>query len=182
MTFPQSAEELVRRLRAGIPMRDGPLGQQPSRLDAEDLMREAATMIETLSRAPSDEELLKTAQLLLQNAEGCAVNHYGHDFETMGCPGWLKDAKAVIEAAALRRVSRPVQEGWRRYAAAKKAADALLAPLTMEVGRLLEEAPDHEIEIIAYGDSIKIKASVFNALYEATDAEVPVSPDTGKEG
>lgn len=37
---------LVEELRKGIPMRDGPLGPQPSRLDAEDLMRRAADRIE----------------------------------------------------------------------------------------------------------------------------------------
>jgi hypothetical protein len=53
--------------------------------------------------------------------------------------------------------------------AAKLAADSILAPMTMEVGRLMFDAPDEEITLIAYGDTIKIPASKFNALYRATD-------------
>ncbi len=56
---------------------------------------------------------------------------------------------------------------WRKNVIS--AADAILAPLTMEVGRLMEDAPDHEMIIRAYGQRIKIPASKFMALYRATD-------------
>lgn len=46
------------------------------------------------------ETLRKEAFLLLQNSEGCALNHYGHDAELFGMPGWLVDSRARIEAAA----------------------------------------------------------------------------------
>lgn len=56
-----------------------------------------------------------------------------------------------------------------KYGAAIKAADAILAPLTMEVGRLLEEAPTHEITIVAFGEEIKLTAKHFMDLYRATE-------------
>ena len=40
-----------------------------------------------------------TARVLLQNAEGCAVNHYGEDYHLHGEPGWLRDCRSSIEAA-----------------------------------------------------------------------------------
>lgn len=43
--------------------------------------------------------LLTTAKLLLQNAVGCATNHYGHDHELSGLPGWLADCERDIRAA-----------------------------------------------------------------------------------
>lgn len=43
--------------------------------------------------------LCTAAGMLQQNAEGCAINHYGHDFETHGLPGWLTDTRADIDAA-----------------------------------------------------------------------------------
>lgn len=46
------------------------------------------------------EALRKTAALLQQNAEGCAANHYGHDLELHGLPGWLTDTKTSIDKAA----------------------------------------------------------------------------------
>jgi hypothetical protein len=52
---------------------------------------------------PPDREayqrLLTTAKLLLQNAIGCATNHYGHDCELNGLPGWLTDCQRDIEKA-----------------------------------------------------------------------------------
>lgn len=47
------------------------------------------------------ERLRKTAALLQQNAEGCAANHYGEDFQIHGMPGWLTDTAADIARAAL---------------------------------------------------------------------------------
>lgn len=67
-----------------------------------------ARAIEVIRRpgAPSVEvaigvlrELRLTARVLLQNSEGCAVNHYGGDHELFGMPGWLRDSEAVIEKA-----------------------------------------------------------------------------------
>jgi hypothetical protein len=44
-------------------------------------------------------ELRLAARVLLQNAEGCAVNHYGEDFHLHGEPGWLRDCRLTIEKA-----------------------------------------------------------------------------------
>lgn len=52
---------------------------------------------------------------------------------------------------------------------AKVAADAILAPLTAEIGRLLEEAPDYPITIEAASHEVIIPAKHFMALYRATD-------------
>lgn len=46
------------------------------------------------------ETLRKEAHLLLQNSEGCALNHYGDDGHLHGMPGWLMDSRQRIEAAA----------------------------------------------------------------------------------
>lgn len=46
------------------------------------------------------EKLRKSAALLQQNAEGCAVNHYGDDFHIHGMPCWLTDTAADIAAVA----------------------------------------------------------------------------------
>lgn len=43
--------------------------------------------------------LLSAAKLLQASCEGCAVNHYGEDFQLHGLPGWLADTKADIETA-----------------------------------------------------------------------------------
>lgn len=55
-------------------------------------------------------ELRLTARLLLQNAEGCAVNHYGSDFELHGPPGWLADAENVIVKAEAALASSPTTD------------------------------------------------------------------------
>jgi len=44
-------------------------------------------------------KLCLTARILLQNAEGCAVNHHGIDHEIHGMPGWLADCAKDIERA-----------------------------------------------------------------------------------
>lgn len=44
-------------------------------------------------------QLLKTAKLLKQNAEGCAVNHYAGDFAIQGLPGWIGDCANSISRA-----------------------------------------------------------------------------------
>ncbi|WP_422366381.1 hypothetical protein [Pelagibius sp.] len=43
--------------------------------------------------------LLKTAKLLYQNAEGCAVNHHALDYHEQGLPGWLADCLSDIAEA-----------------------------------------------------------------------------------
>lgn len=43
-------------------------------------------------------KLVSTATLLHQNSVGCAINHYGSDFELHGLPGWLADAENDIVA------------------------------------------------------------------------------------
>ena len=44
--------------------------------------------------------LITSAKMLLQNAVGCAVNHYGEDYSTHGEPGWVADCRADIVRAA----------------------------------------------------------------------------------
>jgi len=48
--------------------------------------------------------VIHEGELLLQNAEGCALNHHGHDVELFGMPGWmatcsdrLTEARALME-------------------------------------------------------------------------------------
>jgi hypothetical protein len=56
-------------------------------------------------------ELRLTARLLLQNAEGCAVNHYGEDFQLFGPPGWITDCEAaIVEAEAALTASKDTGE------------------------------------------------------------------------
>lgn len=44
-------------------------------------------------------KLRLTARVLLQNSDGCAVNHYGRDYIAHGRPGWLADCEKDIERA-----------------------------------------------------------------------------------
>lgn len=40
--------------------------------------------------------------LLLNNSQGCALNHYGDDAATLGLPGWLEDCrKDVLDFTAM---------------------------------------------------------------------------------
>lgn len=48
-----------------------------------------------------------TANVLLQNSEGCAVNHYGEDYYLHGEPGWLRDSRLCIEAAEAALINSP---------------------------------------------------------------------------
>jgi hypothetical protein len=83
-------------------------------IGAAELASERAIRAEALSAAPPQEalnpdvfrRLLRTAQLLQQNSEGCAVNHHGLDFEQQGLPGWLADTQRAIDEATLA-LSRP---------------------------------------------------------------------------
>ena len=44
-------------------------------------------------------KLGKTTALLIQNAHGCAVNHYGEDYAVHGKPGWIAGCEADLAAA-----------------------------------------------------------------------------------
>jgi hypothetical protein len=45
--------------------------------------------------------IIQSAKLLQQNSEGCAVNHFAHDFNEQGFPSWLADTQAhIVEAEA----------------------------------------------------------------------------------
>ncbi len=48
-----------------------------------------------------------TARVLLQNAEGCAINHHGGDYYLHGEPGWLKDCRRSIEQAEADLINSP---------------------------------------------------------------------------
>lgn len=41
--------------------------------------------------------MVREASMLLQNAEGCAANHYGNDIELHGEPQWTTDSRARIK-------------------------------------------------------------------------------------
>jgi hypothetical protein len=65
-------------------------------------------------------DLIRTAQLLQQNSEGCAVNHHGLDFEEQGLPGWLRDTAKSISAALVAVGQR--KDGDQRSGADEPAA------------------------------------------------------------
>ena len=79
--------------------------------DATDAMADAACAIDQLladrtallAKVERYERALTrlglNAALLLENAKGCAVNHYGHDIELNGMPGWLADCEREINDA-----------------------------------------------------------------------------------
>jgi hypothetical protein len=46
------------------------------------------------------EKLARTATLLHQNSEMCAMHHHGDDYYHIGRPGWLIDAERDIREAA----------------------------------------------------------------------------------
>lgn len=50
------------------------------------------------AREEAERRMLTAAKLMLAQCEGCAVNHYGHDHEVHGVPGWLVDCAADIAA------------------------------------------------------------------------------------
>src|SRR3546814_8188299 len=63
-------------------------------------MRLAADRIKALSERVAEleaagEVLRREAAMLAQSAIGCAVNHYGEDFQRHGLPGWLRDRKST---------------------------------------------------------------------------------------
>lgn len=75
----------------------------------------------------------------------------------------LTDANAIGAALSLAAVAQ------EKMFHAKRAADAILAPLTAEVGRLLEENPGADVLIVCFGEEIKLTAKHFTDLYDATD-------------
>lgn len=82
-------------------MNDEPLNPTPERR-----LMQAEARIAKLKAALTSLRL--TARVLLQNAEGCAVNHYGEDFQLHGEPGWLADSRKTIEAAeAVLGIGKP---------------------------------------------------------------------------
>ncbi len=68
----------------------------------------------TLSTTPGREEIaerlsrIRTSMAMLQqNAEGCAMNHYGGDHELFGMPGWLADTgKDLADLTAILSLLR----------------------------------------------------------------------------
>ena len=80
---------------------------------AEDVWLPAEANARLIASAPdlleALEGLRKTAQLLFDNAVGCAVNHHSLDFEQQGLPGWLVDAEAEIKAVstAIAKARKP---------------------------------------------------------------------------
>jgi hypothetical protein len=79
----------------------------------------------------------------------------------------------------LRELSKPESDDYDRavvallddFDAAIVAADGILAPMTMEFGRILEEAPNQLVELTLCSCDVQIPASKFMALYRATDHE-----------
>lgn len=66
----------------------------PGAANHPDCVDKRITQLENALRS-----LRLTARVLLQNSEGCAINHYGADYYLHGEPGWLKDCRGSIEAA-----------------------------------------------------------------------------------
>ncbi|HEX7767086.1 MAG TPA: hypothetical protein VF443_10255 [Nitrospira sp.] len=56
-----------------------------------------------------------------------------------------------------------------RLIATKTAADAILAPMTAEFGRIMEEAPNELIDMTLCSQDAAVPAGKFMALYHATD-------------
>lgn len=82
----------------------------PEQLDAVWEAKAIAFKVPALVEALRD--LRSHAVTLLQNSEGCAVNHYGEDFSLFGMPGWLADARAAVERAtdAIAPFQAPVSD------------------------------------------------------------------------
>lgn len=57
------------------------------------------------------EAALKEGRMLLQQAIGCAENHYGGDHEMFGLPGWLADSQARLEALSALSKPEPLPAG-----------------------------------------------------------------------
>lgn len=89
----------------------------PFRHSGDDQLEAAIRAYLEARPVPTDEavealrKLLLAAKVLRQNAEGCAVNHYGADFELHGLPGWLAGAQRDIENGEAALASLPTGSG-----------------------------------------------------------------------
>lgn len=80
-----------------------------------------------------------------------------------------KNARSTLqEIDANARLIAAAPDLLAEHTAACDAADAILALMTMEYGRLMVEGPDEEIELTLCGHSVRIPAHKFNKLYNAT--------------
>ncbi len=70
--------------------------------------REALATVRALVDALT--RLRTAAAMLQQHSEGCAANHYGHDMEIHGMPGWLADTRKDIEFATAALASAGAQQ------------------------------------------------------------------------
>lgn len=77
----------------------------------------------------------------------------------------LEDAKGV-EADDLEAEIKRLRAS---SAAVREVADAILAPITAEFGRVLYENPGSEVVIQCEGCKVKLTAGHFMALYDATN-------------
>lgn len=69
-------------------------------------------------------KLIRTAQLLQQNSEGCAVNHHEIDFAEQGLPGWLLDTQKSIDEA-IAALSSVRVDAWQPISSAPRDRDIL---------------------------------------------------------
>ena len=85
---------------------------------------------------------------------------------------WIRDAaNSICGQTGAKAHQKKLHEAADKMEATRKAADAILAPLTAEYGRLMEENPDYEI-VVSFGEyAVSMPASRFMALYHATDDE-----------
>lgn len=88
----------IERLKAELARKDELLEKS-----ADTIIKSADDRLNQYHRITTLEQAMKslilTAKLLHQNAEGCAVNHHGEDYQLHGLPGWLADAQKDIELA-----------------------------------------------------------------------------------
>jgi hypothetical protein len=113
------------------------------------------------------ERLIATARLLYANAEGCAVNHHGADFELHGMPGWLTDCAADIAAAQ------------------SLGARAMQAAMAGRAGRVkvLETAMREACDLLAertYGSTARSPGH--NARLRLEEALASIEPAGAQEG
>lgn len=97
----------------------------------------------------------KDRELEEQEANAALIAHAPTDLTTL-----LQDLRdAREEISSLREAA----------ARAKKAADAILAPVTMELGRVLYDAPEENLVPLMIEYGVELSAGKFMALYEATE-------------